>query len=224
MKVILFGATGMVGQSVLRECLLDPAIESVLAVVRTPGVPPAPKLHELVHKDFLDFSSAAEALANYAACFWCLGVTSAGMSEEEYSRVTYGFTMAAARVLVARNPAMTFVFVSGASTDASEGGGVMWARVKGKTENAVARLPFKATYMFRPGVIQPLHGVTSKTRSYRILYAAMTPFFPLLKLVAPKLVTTSELLGRAMISVAKRGAGKTVLENADINAIGQSAT
>jgi uncharacterized protein YbjT (DUF2867 family) len=224
MKVILFGATGMVGQGVLRECLRDPSVESVLAVVRTPGLLPAPKLQELVHEDFLDFSGVAKALTGYDACFWCLGITSAGMNEEDYTRVTYGFTLAAARVLAEQNPAMTFIFVSGASTDATERGKVMWARVKGKTENAVARLPFKATYMFRPGVIQPLHGVTSKTRSYRILYVAMKPLFPLLKAFAPKLVTTSERLGRAMISVAKLGAGKTVLESADIDAIGQSAT
>ena len=223
MKVVLFGATGMVGQGALRECLLDPEVETVLAVVRKPGeLEPHAKLRELVHEDFLDFSPVADALTGYGACLWCLGITSAGMSEADYTRVTYGFTLAAAKVLAERNPAMTFIFVSGASTDA--GGKAMWARVKGRAENAVAALPFKAAYMFRPGFIQPKHGIVSKTRSYRILYAVLTPAIPVLKLLMPKMLTTSEILGRAMLAVAKSGAGKTVLESPDINALGQSTT
>jgi uncharacterized protein YbjT (DUF2867 family) len=219
MRVVLFGATGMIGQGSLRECLLDPDVTSVLAVVRSPELPPHPKLHELVHKDFLDFSSVAEALTGYDACFWCLGITSAGMSEADYTRITYGFTLAAAKVLAERNPGMTFIFVSGANTDAN--GKAMWARVKGKTENAVAALPFKAAFMFRPAFIQPVHGVTSKTKSYRILYALFTPVVPLVKLLMSKKFTTSEILGKAMLAVAKQGAGKTVLESSDIHAIGQ---
>jgi uncharacterized protein YbjT (DUF2867 family) len=219
MRVVLFGATGMIGQGSLRECLLDPDVTSVLAVVRSPELPPHPKLHELVHKDFLDFSSVAEALTGYDACFWCLGITSAGMSEADYTRITYGFTLAAAKVLAERNPGMTFIFVSGANTDAN--GKAMWARVKGKTENAVAALPFKAAFMFRPAFIQPVHGVTSKTKSYRILYALFTPVVPLVKLLMSKKFTTSEILGKAMLAVAKQGAGKTVLESPDIHAIGQ---
>lgn len=219
MKVVLFGATGMIGQGALRECLLDPEVESVLAVVRKAEIPPHPKLRELVHKDFLDFTSAADALTGYDACLWCLGITSAGMSEADYTRVTYGFTMAAAKVLAERNPGMTFIFVSGASTDAN--GKAMWARVKGKAENGVAALPFKAAYMFRPAFIQPKHGIVSKTTSYRVLYALFTPFVPVLKLLMSNKLTTSEILGRAMLVVAKQGAGKTVLESPDINALGQ---
>ena len=219
MKVVLFGATGMVGQGALRECLLDPDVTSVLAVVRNAELEPHPKLHELVHKDFLDFSSVAEALTGYNACLWCLGITSAGMNEADYTRITYGFTMAAAKVLAERNPGMTFIFISGANTDPN--GKAMWARVKGKAENGVASLPFKAAYMFRPAFIQPMHGITSKTRSYRVLYALFRPFVPVVKVLMSNKFTTSEILGRAMLAVAKQGAGKTVLESPDINAVGQ---
>jgi len=141
------------------------------------------------------------------------------MREAEYSRITYDFTLAAAETLVKLNPGMTFIYVSGASTDSSERGGSMWARVKGKTENALLRLPFKAAYMFRPGAIQPLHGIKSKTRSYRILYGLMAPLMPALNAWFPKYVTTTEKLGRAMLRVAKVGADKRVLENLDINRV-----
>jgi uncharacterized protein YbjT (DUF2867 family) len=219
MKVVLFGSTGMVGQGALRECLLDPDVTSVLAVVRNAELKPHPKLQELVHKDFLDFSPVAEALTGYGACLWCLGITSAGMSEADYTRITYGFTMAAAKVLAERNPGMTFIFISGANTDVN--GKAMWARVKGKAEDGVSSLPFKAAYMFRPGFIQPKHGIVSKTKSYRILYALFRPFVPVVKVLMSNKFTTSEILGRAMLAVAKQGAGKTVLESPDINAIGQ---
>ncbi|HET6212143.1 MAG TPA: NAD(P)H-binding protein, partial [Micromonosporaceae bacterium] len=159
MKVILFGATGMVGQGVLRECLLDPDVQEVLAIGRTPTGTHHPKLREIAHTDFLDFSTIENALAGYDACFFCLGVSSAGMSEDAYRRVTYDVTMAAARALAAANPSMTFVYVSGQGTDSSEHGRSMWARVKGETENALLAMPLRA-YMFRPGYIQPMHGIT----------------------------------------------------------------
>ena len=217
MRVILFGASGMVGQGVLRECLLDPEVTAVLSIVRSSTGQQHAKLREIVHKDFLDFSSIETELSGFDACFFCLGVSSAGMSEENYRRVTYDITLAAAQTLVKLNPNMTFVFISGAGTDSSERGRTMWARVKGQTENALLRLPFKAAYMFRPGVIVPLHGIKSRTMLYRVPYAVLGPILPLLKRLFPKYVTTTEKLGRAMLIAAKRGAPKPVLESSDIN-------
>jgi uncharacterized protein YbjT (DUF2867 family) len=207
----------MVGQGVLRECLLDPDVVYVLSIMRTPSGQRHPKLRELAHEDFLDFSLIESELTGFDAAFFCLGVTSAGKTEEQYSRVTYDITMAAAQPLARLNPDMTFVFVSGAGTDTTERGRVMWARVKGKTENALLKLPFKAAYMFRPGVIQPVHGVSSRTALYRIPYLILRPVMPWLRRRFPQYVTTTEQLGRAMIAVAKHGESKHVLESADIN-------
>ncbi|MGO8815792.1 MAG: epimerase [Terriglobia bacterium] len=217
MNVILFGASGMVGQGVLRECLLDPEVTSVVSIVRSSAAQRHPKLREIVHKNFLDFSPIEPELSGLDACFFCLGVSSAGVSEEKYRRVTYDIALAAAETLAKLNPKMTFVFISGAGTDSSEHGRVMWARVKGQTENALLRLPFKAAYMFRPGVIVPLHGIKSRTALYRIPYAILGPLLPLLKTLMPKYVTTTEKLGRAMLTAAKRGAPKPILESSDIN-------
>src|SRR5688500_1046794 len=207
----------MVGQGVLRECLIDPAFDYVVSVVRRPSGQRHPKLRELVHEIFVDFSPIESELTGFDAAFYCLGATSAGKSEAEYTRVTYDITMAAAEPLARLNPGMTFVFVSGAGTDSTEKGRVMWARVKGKAENALSRLPFKAAYMFRPGVIQPLHGIQSRTALYRIPYLILRPFIPWLRRKFPRHVTTTEQLGRAMIGVAKHGARKRVLESEDIN-------
>ena len=168
MNVLVFGATGMVGQGVLRECLVDPAVALVQTVGRTATGVTHPRLSEIVHADLMSYASIEPRLVGFDACFFCLGVSSAGMSEADYERVTYGITMAAATTLARLNKSMTFIYVSGAGTDSSERGRIMWARVKGRTENALLRLPFKAAYMFRPGVIQPLHGITSKTAAYRI--------------------------------------------------------
>jgi uncharacterized protein YbjT (DUF2867 family) len=220
MKVILFGATGMVGQGALRECLLDPGVENVLAVVRRSTGQRHEKLREIVHRDFLDFSTIEGELAGYDACLFALGVSSAGMSEPDYVRVTYDVTMAAARAILRSNQALTFVFVSGASTDSTEKGRVMWARVKGRTENALLRMPFKASYMFRPGYIQPLHGIVSSTKLLRVMYAVVGPLYPVWKTLFPDHVTTTEVLGRAMIRAARQGAPPRVLENRDINALG----
>lgn len=207
----------MVGQGVLRECLLDPDVRRVVTVGRTPTGQQHAKIEEIVHADLLDLSSIESSLSGLDACFYCLGVTSAGMTEEAYTRVTYDMTMSVATTLSRLNPQMTFVFVSGAGTDSTESGRSMWARVKGKAENALLRLPFKAAYMFRPGVIQPLHGIRSKTRSYQFFYTIARPVLPLLKRLFPKFVTSTEQIGRAMLVAAKRGAPSIVLESADIN-------
>jgi uncharacterized protein YbjT (DUF2867 family) len=217
MRVILFGATGMVGQGVLRECLLDPGVERVLAVGRTATPQREEKLHDLVVANFLDFSAVERELSGYDACFFCLGITSAGMTEADYRRVTYDFALAAAQTLVRINPEMTFVFVSGAGADSTGRGRVMWARVKGQTENALLALPFKGVYVFRPAAIQPLHGIRSKTAWINAAYAVLGPLYPVFKRLVPDYVTTTEQVGRAMLAVARRGAPKRVLENADIN-------
>jgi uncharacterized protein YbjT (DUF2867 family) len=217
MDVVLFGATGMVGQGVLRECLLDREVGNVLSIVRNATGQRHPKLRELVHTNFLDYSAIEDQLSGFDACFFCLGVSSAGMTEENYRRVTYDFTMAAARTLARLNPTMTFIYVSGMGTDSSERGRSMWARVKGKTENELLRLPFHAAYMFRPAAIVPLDGIRSKTKLYRALYVVLGPILPWMNARFPKYVTTTEQVGRAMIKVAKQGAQKPALENLDIN-------
>src|SRR5580700_4019100 len=217
MKVILFGATGMVGQGVLRECLLDPGIESVLSVGRSPSGQRHAKLREIIHDNFVDYSAIEAQLTGYDACFFCLGVSSIGMSEERYRHLTYDITMAAATTLAKLNPSMVFTYVTGRGTDSSESGSLMWARIKGKTENDLLKLPFKAAYMFRPAAIQPLHGVRSKTVWVQAIYVATAPLLTFLNRVAPKYMTTSAQLGRAMIKVAREGYPKPVLESEDIN-------
>jgi len=219
MNVVLFGATGMVGQGVLRECLADPDVGKVFSIVRSPTGQKHGKLRELVQREFYDFSAVETELSGFDTCFFCLGVTSAGMTEKTYSHVTYDLTLAAATTLAKLNPKMTFIYVSGQGTDSSEQGGTMWARVKGKTENALLRLPFKAAYMFRPGVIQPLHGIRSKTAIYQTFYTILGPVLPLLKKLLPQFITTTENVGRAMLQVAKHGGPKRLLENRDINAL-----
>jgi uncharacterized protein YbjT (DUF2867 family) len=221
MKVILFGASGMVGQGVLRECLLDQNVEGVLAVGRSPVSQQHKKLDELVRSDVTDLAAVEDRLRGYDACFFCLGVSSAGMKEADYRRVTYDLTLAVAQTLARLNPGMTFIYVSGTGTDSTEKGRVMWARVKGETENALRRLPFKAAYMFRPGIIQPLHGIKSKTKIYRILYAVSGPLLTLIRKLRPRWVTTTEQVGRAMIRVGMRGAPRFALENQDINCLAE---
>jgi uncharacterized protein YbjT (DUF2867 family) len=217
MKVMLFGATGMVGQGVLRECLRDPDVERVLAVGRSPTGQHDAKLDELTHQNFLDYSAIESRLSGYDACFFCLGVTSVGLTEERYRHLTYDITMAAATTLAKLNPQMVFVYVTGRGTDSTEQGRLMWARVKGKTENDLLKLPFKAAYMFRPAGIQPLHGVRSKTAWYQAAYTVAAPLLTLLNRIAPNYMTTTEQVGRAMIAVARNGYPKPVLESEDIN-------
>jgi uncharacterized protein YbjT (DUF2867 family) len=222
-RVILFGATGMIGQGVLRECLLDPNVDVLLSIGRGSTGQRAAKLRELVYRDLRDVSAIEPQLTGFDACFFCLGVSSAGMSEPDYRRITFDITLAVAQTLARLNASMTFIYVSGAGTDSSGRGRIMWARVKGQTENALLRLPFKAAVMFRPAVIVPLHGVTSKTRWYRALYALLRPLWPGLRAAFPQYVTTTEQMGRAMLRAARHGAPKPVLETRDINALSATA-
>lgn len=206
----------MVGQGALREALVDARVEQVLTVGRRATGLTHAKLRELVHADLFDYSAVESQLTGYDACLFCLGVSSAGMNEAEYTRVIHDLTMAAARTLAKLNPALTFCFVSGAGTASSEQGRSMWARVKGRTENALLKLPFKAAYMFRPAFILPMDGITSRTTSYRILYSVLRPLSPLL-LRMPRFATTTQKLGRAMLNAAAAGASKPVLESADLD-------
>jgi uncharacterized protein YbjT (DUF2867 family) len=212
----------MVGGGVLRECLADPRIVSVLSVTRRPCGLAHAKLEEVVPEDFWDYSGLAARLAERDACFFCLGVSAAGLAEAAYRRLTMDLTLAAARALAAASPGATFCYVSGAGTDSSERGRMMWARVKGATENALLRLPFRAVFCFRPGFIQPLGGVRSRTPAYRIFYAVFAPLFPILRRLLPRHVTTTVAVGRAMIRVAAEGYAKPILETEDINRIGDA--
>lgn len=217
MKVVIFGASGMVGQGVLLECLDDPTVSSVLVVGRSSCGIEHPKVEETLHGDFTDYGPIEDRLGGLDACFFCLGVSAAGMSEEEYRHVTYDFAICAAETLSRLNPEMVFCYVSGAGTDSSEKGRSMWARVKGKTENRLLKMPFKSAYMFRPGYIQPMKGVRSKTRLYQATYTVLAPLYPVWKTFFPGFVTTTEKVGRAMIRVAESGYSKPLIANRDIN-------
>lgn len=219
MKVIVFGATGMVGQGALRECLLKSEVETVLTVGRSKTGLSNAKLQEIEQKDLGNLSAIENELAGFDACFFCLGVSSAGMKEQEYTRVTYDLTLAVAKTLYRLNPNMTFIYVSGTGTDSTEKGRSMWARVKGKTENDLLRMGFKAAYMFRPGFIMPMDGIKSKTPLYAAIYRFIGPLYPVLRATVPKYVTDTRQVGLAMIRAAAHGSPKTHLENSDINAL-----
>ena len=208
----------MVGQGVLRECLCDPDVSLILSVGRTTLPIQHPKLHQIEHSDMQDLTPIEAHLLRLDACFFCLGVSSSGMKEAEYRQVTLDITLAVANTLVRLNPQMTFIYVSGMGTDSTEVGRTMWARVKGKTENALLKMPFHA-YMFRPGLIVPLHGIRSKTRAYRILYTLTKPILPWLRRAFPNAVLTTEEVGKAMLIVARRGAPTRILESKDIRAL-----
>jgi uncharacterized protein YbjT (DUF2867 family) len=217
MKVVIFGASGMVGMGTLLECLDDSRISSVLVIGRSScGVQHA-KLTEILQADFFDFVPIQARFADCDACFFCLGVSAAGMREDVYHHLTYDLTLGAARAILASGARLTFCYVSGEGTDSTERGGVMWARVKGKTENALLGLPFKASYMLRPGFIQPMRGVHSKTTLYHVLITLFRPLFPLLRRLFPQQTTTSVNMGRAMIHLAVEGDSNRVLRSADIN-------
>jgi uncharacterized protein YbjT (DUF2867 family) len=218
MKILLFGATGMVGQGVLRECLLDDSVEQVVAVGRSATGKSHHKLQEIIHPDLTDYSRIEAQLKGFDACFFCLGVSSAGMTEAQYTHVTYDIAVCTGETLARSNPEMTFIYVSGQGTDSTEHGRSMWARVKGRTENALLRMPFHA-YMFRPGAIEPRFGVRSRTGWYRALYAVARPFFPVLLKLFPNHVLATDEIGQAMLLIAKQGAPKHVLETRDIRAV-----
>lgn len=218
MNAVIFGATGMVGKGVLLECLDDARVEHVLLVSRHPIDVSHPKIREIVHADFTAFETLTPAFADIDACFYCLGVTAVGLSEGQYHHLTYDLTLAAATALASASAGrLTFCYVSGEGTDSTEHGRTMWARVKGKTENALLRLPFKAAFMFRPGYIQPLRGIRSKTRWYQALYDVIGPFYPIVRRLFPKYVTTTTNIGRAMIHVAVSGWSRQILSSGDIN-------
>jgi uncharacterized protein YbjT (DUF2867 family) len=219
MNVLLFGATGMVGQGVLRECLAAPDVALVQTVGRLATGASLPGLREVVQADLFDCRAIADELKGFDACFFCLGVSSAGMSEASYARLTYDLTLAIAQTLASLNPGMTFIYVSGAGTDSTEHGRSMWARVKGRTENALQRLPFKAVYLFRPGVIQPLHGIRSKTASYQLFYSIAKPLLTPLRRLVPNAILTTQIMGEAMLNAVRYGASKAVLEAADIRTL-----
>lgn len=220
MRVAIFGASGMVGQGVLHECLEHVGVSSILVVGRSPCGVEHTKLEEIIHRDFMDYRPIEDRFGGVDACFFCLGVSAAGMREEDYRHVTYDFAVCTGETAARFNPEMTFCYVSGAGTDSSESGRSMWARVKGMTENRLLEIPFKAAYMFRPAYIQPMKGVRSKTRLYQSLYTVMAPLYPVWKTLFPNLVTTTEKVGLAMIRVVAEGFPKQVLETRDINQLG----
>lgn len=226
MKVILFGASGMVGQGVLLECLRDDRVTAVLSIGRgnldrgplmKAGLSEkASKLREVIHKDFADYSALEGRMTGYDACFFCLGVSSAGMSEADYRHISFDYTLAAARLLVRLNLGMTFTYVSGVGTDSTEKGGMMWARVKGATENALLALPFKAAFMFRPGAIVPMDGIVPRNKWLKAGLVVLGPIFALLKKALPNSIVTTREIGRAMVGVVLEGHPKKWLEPPDI--------
>lgn len=216
-KAIITGSTGMVGKGVLLECLDSPKVESVLVINRKPVGIKHEKLKEIIHADFYDLSNIEEQLMGYNACYFCLGVSSFRMSEADYTKVTHDLTIHFAETVLRMNPGMTFTYVSGVGTDSSEKSRTMWARVKGKTENDLLAMPFKAAYMFRPGFIQPMKGIKSATKLYNAIYVVFKPLYPLLKTISPNGVTSTVQLGLAMINVTLEGHEKKVLQAKEIN-------
>jgi uncharacterized protein YbjT (DUF2867 family) len=223
LNVLIFGATGMVGQGVLRECLAASDVQLVRTIGRTPTGQVHPKLDELVHADLFQYAAIEAELSGIDACFFCLGATSSGMPESNYTRLTYDLTLAAASALARLNAQMVFIYVSGAGADSTETSRIMWERVRGKTENAVLRLPVRGAYVFRPGMIEPRDGIVSKTAAYRIFYTLTKPLLPLLRKLLPDQILSTPQMGQAMLAVARHGAPKRVLESADINALSERA-
>jgi len=221
LKVIITGSTGMVGKSVLLECIDRPEIESILVINRRPLDIKHDKMTEILLNDFFNLSAIEDKLRGYNACFFCLGVSAFRMSEEEYTRITYDLTLHFADTVLKLNPDLQFCYVSGQGTDSSEIGRVMWARVKGRTENALLNMPFNKSYMFRPGFIQPMKGIRSSTKLYNALYVVFKPFYPLLKALFPKQITSSVQIGNAMINIVIYGSEKIHLNNNDINLLAE---
>ncbi|MDR3413091.1 MAG: NAD-dependent epimerase/dehydratase family protein [Formivibrio sp.] len=216
MKILIFGATGMVGQGTLRECLAATDVSQVTTVGRTPVVQVHPKLQQLERADLMTLDAFGDELQGFDACFFCLGVSSSGMSEDAYRHITYEVTLKVADLLARLNPDMTFVYVSGAGTDGSEQGRSMWARIKGKTENDLQKLPFRSVYLLRPGIIQPLHGIRSKTPAYRRFYNLANPLLSLIRRVFPGAIVTTEDIGQAMLNAARQSKDRVVVEAKDM--------
>lgn len=217
-KAIIFGSTGMLGQAVLLECIENNEVESILVINRQSCHIKHPKLAEIIQPDLFDLSGLTNKLKGYNTCFFCLGVSSAGLSENEYHKITYELTLHVATTLLDLKKDITFCYISGAGTDSSEKGRIMWARMKGKTENALLSMPFKKAYMFRPAFIQPMKGIRSKTKSYQVLYSIFKPFYFILKHF-DSIVTNTTIFGKSMILAVLNGYEKNILENKDINKI-----
>lgn len=224
MNVLIVGATGMIGKGVLKECLRSHQITEVVTVSRLPLAENSDRLRQIVRDNFdkIDRDKAFLSLTDLDACFYCLGISSSGIKEQEYNALTHDLTLKFAQPLSKQNAKMTFIYVSAVGADTSQQGRTMWARIKGKTENALKNIGFSRVYFFRPGLIQPLNGIQSKTKSYRIMYKLMAPVFPLLKMVAPSSFVTTEQIGVAMINLAKDGYQKQTLEVEDILACSRS--
>ena len=217
MKILILGATGMLGHGVLQECLAADDVQQVVTLGRTPVAIQNAKHLDLVHQNLFDLAAIEAQLSGFEACFFCLGVSAYGMTEAGYSHLTYDLTISIADILSRLNPQMTFIYVSGEGTDSSEKGKSMWARVKGRTENALLQLPFNAVYLFRPGIIQPVHGMHSKTRLYRVFYKVTQPVLPILRRLFPDFILTTKVIGQAMLNAARKGSGKQVVNSKDIN-------
>jgi uncharacterized protein YbjT (DUF2867 family) len=220
-KVIITGATGMIGKGVLLECLDHSEISEVLVIGRNSIQMEHPKLKELIHGDFTDFSNVKDQLDGYDGCFFCLGISATGLNEPDYKRITYDFTLALARTLKDLNPDLTFNYVSGQGTDSTEKGRMMWARIKGKTENDLLKLGFKHAFMFRPGAIIPLKGIKSKTKSYQFMYDYFMWLLKIIKTLAPNSIVNTTQIGLAMINSVRRGYHKSILTPKDIIALSE---
>jgi uncharacterized protein YbjT (DUF2867 family) len=216
MKIIITGATGMIGKGVLLECLDHKDVNEVLSISRESTGIQHPKLKEFFHKDFSDFSSVSKQLEGYDACYACMGVSSAGMNEKKYTQLTYDFTMALAKQLYGINPNMTYTYVTGQGTDSSEKGNMMWARVKGKTENDLLKLGFKQAFVFRPGMIIPMRGTLPKAKVSRRVIKYLTWLIKFIKMIAPKAVVNTTQIGLAMIAITKKGYKNTPINPSDI--------
>lgn len=216
MKVIITGATGMIGKGVLLECLDSTQIQEILSISRKPLGIDHLKLKELIHEDFSEFNSVAEKLKGYDACFASMGVSAASMKEEQYTKMTYDFTLALANQLVKVNPHSTFIYVSGQGTDSSEKGRAMWARVKGKTENDIIKLGFKQAFMFRPGGIIPLRGILPSSKFYRFLVSNLTWLLKLMKIMAPNALVNTTQIGLSMINITKKGYSQNIIKPKDM--------